>query len=88
MKKVPKLPVCTRDRLIVSIERVYTPSTFYMKSAVGQHNISMAGYIKTFLCFNPLLFLKTKITIFTVTSCYLDVFFKRNSQTTAFGLDK
>ena len=29
-----KLPVCPSDRQIVSIERVYTPSTFYMKSAV------------------------------------------------------
>ena len=34
MKKVPQLPDCTRDRYIVSIERVYTPNTFYMKSAV------------------------------------------------------
>ena len=31
MKKVLTLPVCTRDRKIVSIERM---STFYMKSAV------------------------------------------------------
>ena len=35
MKKVPQLPVCTRDRYIVSIERVYTASTLYMKSAVA-----------------------------------------------------
>ena len=34
MKKVPQLPVCNRDRQIVYIERVYTPSTFYMKSSV------------------------------------------------------
>ena len=34
MSKVPQLPVCTRDRSIVSIERVYTQSTKYMKSAV------------------------------------------------------
>ena len=35
-EKVPQLPVRTRnrDREIVSIERVYTTSTFYMKSAV------------------------------------------------------
>ena len=31
MKKVLTLPVCTRDRKIVSIEQM---STFYMKSAV------------------------------------------------------
>ena len=29
--------MCTRDRQIVSIERVYTPSTFYMKSAVDRY---------------------------------------------------
>ena len=29
-----KVPFFTRDRLIVSIDRVYTPSTFYMKSSV------------------------------------------------------
>jgi len=34
MKKVPQLPVWARDRQIVSIDRVYTPSTFYMKSSV------------------------------------------------------
>ena len=33
MKKVPQLPVYTRDRQI-SIERVYTPSTFYRKPVV------------------------------------------------------
>ena len=32
-----QLPVCTRDRQIVSIETsVYTPSTFYMKSALDK----------------------------------------------------
>ena len=36
MKKVFQLPVCTKDREIVSIERVYTPSTFYMQSSVAQ----------------------------------------------------
>ena len=35
MKKVLQLPVCTRDRQIVSIERVQTRSTFYMKSSVA-----------------------------------------------------
>ena len=34
MKKVPKATFALRDRQIVSIERVYTPSTFYMKTAV------------------------------------------------------
>ena len=34
-KRYFQLTVCTRDRQIVSIERVYTPSTFYMKSAVS-----------------------------------------------------
>ena len=29
--------MCTRDRQIVTIERVYTPSTFYMKSAVDRY---------------------------------------------------
>ena len=33
-KRYPQLPVCTRDRYMVSIEWVYTSSTFYMKSAV------------------------------------------------------
>jgi hypothetical protein len=33
-KKVPTATCVLRDRYIVSIERVYTPSTFYMKSAV------------------------------------------------------
>ena len=40
MKKVPQLPVCTRDRQIVSIERVYAPSTFYMKSSVDKYRVS------------------------------------------------
>ena len=34
-----KLPVCTKDRYIVSIERVYTPSTFNMKLAVHIWNV-------------------------------------------------
>ena len=34
MKKVPTATCALRDRLIVSIERVYTPNTFYMESAV------------------------------------------------------
>ena len=34
MKKVPTATSALRDRYIVSIERVYTPSTFYMKSSV------------------------------------------------------
>ena len=34
MKKVPTATCALRDRYIVSIERVYTPSTFYIKSAV------------------------------------------------------
>ena len=34
MKKVPTATCALRDRYIVSIERVYTHSTFYMKSAV------------------------------------------------------
>ena len=33
-KRYPQLPVCTRDRKIVSIEWMYTSSTFYIKSAV------------------------------------------------------
>ena len=33
-KRYPHLPVCTRDKQVVSIEREYIPSTFYMKSAV------------------------------------------------------
>ena len=37
MKKVPTATFSLRDRYIVSIERVYTPSTFYMKSAVCIH---------------------------------------------------
>ena len=32
------LPTCVpMDRLIVPFERVYTPSTFYMKSAVSNY---------------------------------------------------
>ena len=34
MKKVLTTTCALKDRYIVSIERVYTPSTFYMKSAV------------------------------------------------------
>ena len=34
MKKVPTATCALRDRQIVSIERVYTPITSYMKSAV------------------------------------------------------
>ena len=34
MKNVPTATCALMDRLIVSIERVSTPSTFYMKSAV------------------------------------------------------
>ena len=34
MKKVLRATCALRDRYIVSIERVYTPSTFYVKSAV------------------------------------------------------
>jgi len=33
---IKKVPVCTRDRQIVHIERVNTQSTFYMKSAVDE----------------------------------------------------
>ena len=50
MKKVPQLPVCTRDRQIISIERVYTPSTFYMKSPVAMSIIKTKefyGILKT-----------------------------------------
>ena len=32
--RLPQLPVCTRERYIVFIEWVYTPGTFYIKSAV------------------------------------------------------
>ena len=35
MEKVPTATCALRDRSIVSIERVYTPNTFYMKSAVS-----------------------------------------------------
>ena len=43
-KRYPQLPVCTRNRYIVSIERVYTPSTFYMKSAyINWHEIYYIG---------------------------------------------
>ena len=35
MKRVPTATSALRDRKIVSIERVYTPSTLYMKSAVA-----------------------------------------------------
>ena len=48
MKKVPQLPVCTMDRLIVSIERVYTPSTFYMKSFVSNYLISLSTEISNY----------------------------------------
>ena len=34
MKKVPTAASALRDRKIASIERVYTPSTFYKKSDV------------------------------------------------------
>ena len=34
MKKVPTATFVLRDRYIVSLELVYTPNTFYMKSAV------------------------------------------------------
>ena len=34
MKRYTQLPCALRDRQIVSIERVYTLSTFYIKSAV------------------------------------------------------
>ena len=37
MKKVLPATCALRDRWIVSIEQVYTPSTFYMKSAVAKH---------------------------------------------------
>ena len=37
MKKVLRATCALRDRYIVSIERVYTPSTFYVKSAVYVH---------------------------------------------------
>ena len=43
-KKYPQLSVCTRDRKIVSIERVYTPSTLYMKSAVLELSIHLLQY--------------------------------------------
>ena len=36
MKKVPSATCALRDRWIVSIEQVYTTSTFYMKSAVSK----------------------------------------------------
>ena len=34
MKKIPTATCALRDRYIVSIERVFTTSTFYMKSTV------------------------------------------------------
>ena len=36
MEKVPTATCALRDRYIVSIERVYTPSAFYMKLAVSK----------------------------------------------------
>ena len=36
MKKVPTATCAFRDKYIISIECVYTPSTFYMKSAVAK----------------------------------------------------
>ena len=36
MKKVPTATCALGDRWIVSIERVYAPSTFNMKSAVAE----------------------------------------------------
>ena len=39
MKKVPTATCALRDRQIVSIERVYTPSTFYMKFAVYEYSV-------------------------------------------------
>ena len=39
MKKVPTATCALRNRKVVSVERVYTPSTFYIKSAVpGRFN--------------------------------------------------
>ena len=37
MKKVPTATCALRDRWIVSIERVYTPTSFYMESAVSTY---------------------------------------------------
>ena len=45
MKKVPTATCALRDRYIVSIERVYTLSTFYMKSAVYYKHIEYIMYI-------------------------------------------
>ena len=36
IKKLPEANYALRNRLIISIERVYTSSTFYMKSALAQ----------------------------------------------------
>ena len=49
IKKVPQLPVCTRDRYIIIIGQLYTPSTFYMKSAV---------YVYVLVCSDKLIIIK------------------------------
>ena len=49
MKKVPTATCALKDRKIVSIERVYTPSNFYMKSvvlALMAWNIYKHGYLQ------------------------------------------
>ena len=38
MRKVPTATCALRDRYIVAIEGVYTPSTFYRKSAVSDYS--------------------------------------------------
>ena len=46
MKKVPTATCALRDKYIVSIERVYTPSTFYIQSAVLKillHRVILLG---------------------------------------------
>ena len=51
MKKVPTATCALIDRQIqiVSIERVYTPSTFYMKSAVAEGTFFMHSLVALFV---------------------------------------
>ena len=44
IKKVPTATCALKDRWIVSIEQVYSPSTFYMKLAVCNEKKSLSIY--------------------------------------------
>ena len=72
MKMVPTATCALRDRQIISLERVYTPSTFYMKSAVFQPvQIKLQYYLMSILMLIITFAQKKSIQVLNENSVFL-----------------